>query len=421
MIEKDRHPCFNPGSCAENGRIHLPVAKRCNVQCNFCNRKYDCVNESRPGVSSHLLSPGQALAYYLEAKKRMPFLSVVGIAGPGDPFANPGETMETLSLIREADPEVLLCVATNGLNLLPYVDRLAELEVSHVTVTVNAVDPEISSRIYSWVRHDRRVYHRKEGAAVLLENQREAVKKLKAHNLIVKINSIILPGINEHHIPKVAEEMAGLGVDYHNCLPYCPTPGSVFEDMKEPDEQMVRTLRGSSGRVLPQMEHCRRCRADSAGFLKEDRFLEMEGLMNSLSRGPLNPFDERKAVAVASQEGFLVNQHLGEAASLLVYAPDIQGRYTFLEERITPAAGGGEDRWNRLGNLLEDCHSLLVSGAGETPRRKLEKQGLRIYELEGMIDRALDILMENGDLGEMTRRDCTSCGTSCSGTAMGCL
>jgi nitrogen fixation protein NifB len=40
------------------------------------------VNESRPGVTSEVLSPEQALAYLIKLKEKMPHLSVVGIAGP---------------------------------------------------------------------------------------------------------------------------------------------------------------------------------------------------------------------------------------------------------------------------------------------------------------------------------------------------
>jgi len=142
-IQRDleKHPCFNEKAKHLYGRIHLPVASSCNIQCKFCNRKYNCINESRPGVTSAVLSPAQGLRYLKEMKGKIPNLSVVGIAGPGDPFAKPEITMETLELVNAAFPEMLLCVATNGFNLLPYVGRLSKYNVSHVTITVNAVDP----------------------------------------------------------------------------------------------------------------------------------------------------------------------------------------------------------------------------------------------------------------------------------------
>jgi len=35
------HPCFNKDSVGTCGRVHLPVAPKCNVLCSYCNRKYD--------------------------------------------------------------------------------------------------------------------------------------------------------------------------------------------------------------------------------------------------------------------------------------------------------------------------------------------------------------------------------------------
>lgn len=149
----DDHPCFNKKAHHHFGRVHLPVAPRCNIQCKFCNRLFDCVNESRPGVTSAVLSPAQAMVYLEEVLRQKPNIRVVGIAGPGDPFANAAQTLETCRQVRAQYPEMILCVATNGLNLSPYLDELARLKVSHVTVTVNAVDPKsvpVFTPGYAW-------------------------------------------------------------------------------------------------------------------------------------------------------------------------------------------------------------------------------------------------------------------------------
>ena len=142
----DDHPCFSDGARHRVGRIHLPVAPRCNMQCNYCNRDYECVNESRPGVSGAVLKPGPAADYLDMVLERIPDIKVVGIAGPGDPFANADETLETLRLVGMRHPEMILCLATNGLELSQYVNDLETLKLSHVTVTVNAVDPAYGRR-----------------------------------------------------------------------------------------------------------------------------------------------------------------------------------------------------------------------------------------------------------------------------------
>ena len=103
-LDLSKHPCFNDAARHTFGRIHLPVAPKCNIQCNFCDRRFNCVNESRPGVTCSVLTPRQALVYLRRAVERDPRMSVVGIAGPGDPFANADETMETLRLVREHFP-----------------------------------------------------------------------------------------------------------------------------------------------------------------------------------------------------------------------------------------------------------------------------------------------------------------------------
>lgn len=426
----DHHPCFNAGAHRTHGRVHLPVAPRCNVQCKFCNRKYDCVNESRPGVSSGVLTPEQAMIYLDEVMARKKNIAVVGIAGPGDPFANPEETMTTLRLVRETYPDMMLCVATNGLNLLPYVDELAELKVSHVTVTVNAVDPAVTDHIYAWVRPGKRVLRAKEGAEILLERQLAAIERLKAHGMIVKVNSIIIPGINDRHIPAVAEKMAGLGVDILNCVPYYPNAGAAFEHLPEPSKEMVNEIRDKAAVFIPQMRHCTRCRADAVGLLGEKPDADLmaaiqrcEKLPPSLTpkkaARPASGEEDRPNVAVASMEGMLVNQHLGEAAKLLIYGRR-DGLVTLLEARSTPPAGGGAQRWESLADdTLADCSTLLVSGAGENPKRVLTSRGIDVMEVEGVIEDAVKAVFEGQSLKHLIKRQ-FKCGASCGGTGMGC-
>ena len=53
------HPCYSEDAHHYFARMHVAVAPACNIQCHYCNRKYDCSNESRPGVVSELLTPDQ--------------------------------------------------------------------------------------------------------------------------------------------------------------------------------------------------------------------------------------------------------------------------------------------------------------------------------------------------------------------------
>ena len=423
-LDLTQHPCFNSDVRHRTGRIHLPVAPRCNIQCNYCDRKFDCANESRPGVTSSVLSPTQAMAYLDRALEKTPYLKVVGIAGPGDPFANPEETMETLRLVREKYPEMLLCVATNGLNVEPYVAELTQLQVSHVTFTVNAVDPEIGAQIYAWVRDGRAIYRNEAGASLLWERQKQAIAALKNNGVIVKINTIVVPGINDTHTEDVAIEMRALGADIMNCIPLYPVKDTPFEDREQLGAEPIRRLRKTVQAYLPQMKHCTRCRADAVGLLGEPPRDELVTLMRACADGTFdnelaNP--DRAYVAVASMEGFLVNQHLGEATRLWVFGPgDPNPR--LIDTRATPEPGEGMGRWRELAQTIQDCRAVIVSGIGRKPRWALEKAGLKVVEASGLISQAVSTLYESGDVPTSMRKPFRPCGSGseCHGSGAGC-
>ncbi len=423
-LDITNHPCFNDKVRHKTARIHLPVAPRCNVQCNFCDRSFDCVNESRPGVTSSILSPRQALEYL---KKRMDFtpnIAVVGIAGPGDPFANPEETMETLRLVRREYPDMLLCVATNGLNLLPYIEELGQLRTSHVTLTINAVDPEIGEKVYSWFRYGNTNHRGSEGALQLLQNQLKAIPLLKEKGILVKVNTIIIPGVNDTHIPLVAKKVSELGADILNCIPMYQNANTPFGNIESPAPDLVHSLRQQVAKYLPQMHHCTRCRADAVGLLGEEMTLESMREIQAFSEMEVQVPDAthskgRNRVAVASMEGYLVNQHLGEADQLYIYEWTESG-YVPAGTRQTPDSGGGLHRWTDLGEMLTDCHTLLVSGIGNNPLQVLEGMDISVYEVEGMIRDALENIFTGRGLGHMKKRSATKCGTGCTGSGGGC-
>ncbi|NTW51121.1 MAG: radical SAM protein [Chlorobiaceae bacterium] len=416
------HPCFNDSSRHKFGRIHLPVAPKCNIQCNYCNRKFDCMNENRPGVTSKVLSPKQALYYLDSALKLSPNISVVGIAGPGDPFANPDETMETLRLVRKKYPEMLLCVATNGLDVLPYIEELAELQVSHVTLTINAIDPEIGAEIYAWVRYQKRMYRDLQGAQLLLENQLAALQKLKRLGVTAKVNSIIIPGVNDTHVVEVARRVAAMGADILNAMPYYNTTETVFENIPEPDPVMVLEIQEEAGKLLPQMKHCARCRADAVGIIGEINTDEINAKMAEAALMPKNPEDHRPFIAVGSIEGVLINQHLGEADRFLVYALDEANKSCKLVgTRQAPPPGGGKDRWEALAERLCDCRALLVNSAGDSPVSVLTAHGIEVLSIEGVIEEAVYGLFTGQNLKHLIKSSqIHACKSGCSGTGNGC-
>src|SRR5271167_2976469 len=172
------HPCYSEEAHHHYARMHVAVAPACNIQCNYCNRKYDCANESRPGVVSEKLTPEQAAKKVLAVASTIPQMTVLGIAGPGDPLANPEKTFKTFELIMNTAPDIKLCLSTNGLMLPDHVDTIKRFNVDHVTITVNMVDPEVGAKIYPWIFYKHKRYTGIEAAKLLTDRQLKGLEML---------------------------------------------------------------------------------------------------------------------------------------------------------------------------------------------------------------------------------------------------
>lgn len=269
------HPCFSEEAHRTFGRIHLPVAPACNIQCKYCIRKYDCANESRPGITSKVLSSSEALERVRTLVERNDRISVIGIAGPGDPLANDA-TFSVLSSINREFPHLTLCVSTNGLLLTDRLEELMKCGVRSLTITMNAVTPETAEKIYSWVVYKGKRYTGREAAECLVCNQARGLRNAIDAGFMVKVNTVFIPGVNNAEIPLIAW-LAGIrGADLMNIIPLIPQ--AEFEHISRPSREMISKMRGDCGTYIRQMTHCRQCRADAFGILGEDKDMELEVL-----------------------------------------------------------------------------------------------------------------------------------------------
>lgn len=269
------HPCFSREAHHKFGRIHLPVAPACNIQCKYCVRKYDCANESRPGITSKVMTPREAVERVRLLMERNDRITVIGIAGPGDPLAN-DTTFEVLGAINREFPELTLCVSTNGLLLTDRLEDLMSCGVRSLTITVNAVTPGTAEKIYSWVSYRGRRYAGKEAAECLVSHQARALRNAIDAGFMVKVNSVFIPGVNNAELPLVAWLAGMRGADIMNVLPLIPQ--AEFSDLRRPSREMVDKMRDECTKYIPQMTHCRQCRADAFGVLGEDRDMDLEAL-----------------------------------------------------------------------------------------------------------------------------------------------
>ena len=379
------HPCYNC-QAHKYARMHLPIAPKCNISCNYCLRKYDCPNESRPGVTTSILTPEEAFLKFKEVKSKIPNLSVVGIAGPGDALANFEETKKVLTLIREQDKDITFCLSTNGLMLPQYVDELSDLGVSHITVTLNAIDPAIGARIYKYIDFMGTRYYGETAAAILLANQLTGIKRLKSLGIICKVNIVMLKGINDHHIPDVVAKVKELGGIITNIMQLIPVKGSAFEELALVTNKEVMEMRNKCGEIMKQMYHCRQCRADAIGTLDRDQSIEFDksqhdGEMNNISK---SENEGQLHMAVASKSGMIVDQHFGQVSEFYVYEYS-KGCAVFKEIRkVDKYCSGAEncddvDKIEKIIQTISDCNVVIAMRIGSAPKEKLNQKGIKTF------------------------------------------
>jgi len=409
------HPCYSENAHHHFARMHVAVAAACNIQCHYCNRKFDCANESRPGVVSERLTPAEALRKVLAVAAEVPQLAVVGIAGPGDPLANPSATFETMELVRKAAPDLQLCLSTNGLALPDHVDRIAALGVGHVTVTVNMTEPEVGERIYPWVAWKGRRVSGRDAARLLSERQLDGIARLREKKILCKVNSVVIPGVNDAHLFEVSRAVMALGAFTHNLMPLISSPehGTHYgrTGQRGPTRDELEKVQAGCEGTARVMRHCRQCRADAVGLLGEDRNGEF-----ALARLPPGPAQDaadvraahragvervraladrardealsrlsgapprlRARLAVATKGGGIVNQHFGHAREFQVYEVSRDGARFVSVRKVEAYCRGGEgeeDVLEAVLRALSDCRAVLVARVGHCPKGRLAAAGI---------------------------------------------
>jgi nitrogen fixation protein NifB len=445
------HPCYSEQAHHYFARMHVAVAPACNIQCNYCNRKYDCANESRPGVVSELLTPDQAVKKTMAVAANIPQMTVLGIAGPGDPLAQPERTLETFRQLSEKAPDIKLCVSTNGLNLPNVVDQICEHNIDHVTITINCVDPEVGAKIYPWIFWNNRRIRGVKAAKILIDQQQKGLEMLVERGVLVKVNSVMIPGVNDEHLKEVSRIVKSKGAFLHNVMPLIAEEehGTYYGIMGQrgPSSKELQELQDSCSGDMNMMRHCRQCRADAVGLLGEDRGAEFtldkietmeidydeamkkRAVVHAAIEEELNAKQNASVVtvsidslrkkqktgrpvlmAIATKGGGIINQHFGHATEFLVYEASDDG-VRFIGHRRADQYCVGEDTCNEdestLGRViaaLEGCEVMLSARIGLPPYEALEAAGIQpiseyaMEEIEESVAKVYQEMLESGKL-----------------------
>ncbi|HEX5373862.1 MAG TPA: nitrogenase cofactor biosynthesis protein NifB, partial [Aquabacterium sp.] len=289
----------------------------------------------------------------------------------------------------------------------------------HVTITINMVDPAVGEKIYPWIFWDHKRVTGYEAAKILHERQMLGLEMLTARGVLTKINSVLIPGINDEHLIEVNREVKKRGAFLHNIMPLISEPehGTVFglAGQRGPTAQELKAVQDACMGGANLMRHCRQCRADAVGLLGEDRSEEFtldkieemeivydldkrksyqdqveterqaqhaakqEALLSAQAQVAGVDPDMKVLVAVATEGHGRVNLHFGHATEFQIFEVSAAQALFVGHRRVDLYCQGGYGEDEQLPSIvraINDCHAVLVAKIGACPRDELQAAGI---------------------------------------------
>lgn len=216
------------------------------------------------------MTPEIAIARTRTEVKKNQRLKIVAISGPGEPLANP-ETFETIELIRSEFNDIAFCLSTNGTMLEENVNWLRKRKVDTITVSMSTTHVNAASKIYEWARIGGDTLQGEEMSSRIVDSQLRGISKASKAGMHVKVNSILIPGINMQDIVPLARQIANAGATLQNIIPLVPCDS--LSSLRAPTSKELSDIRREASVFMKQFTHCKQCRSDVVGIPGYDRIL----------------------------------------------------------------------------------------------------------------------------------------------------
>lgn len=175
--------------------LRISVTDRCNFRCRYCMP----VEVFGPG---HAFMPREELLTYEEIVTLVRTLVPLGIGKirltGGEPLLRRG-LEDLVAMLAAVEGVTDIAVTTNGVLLAHHAEALALAGLSRVTVSLDALAPEIFAQM--------------NGVGAKVERVLAGISSALAFGLPVKVNAVIQRGVNESEILPLARWARSTGVD----------------------------------------------------------------------------------------------------------------------------------------------------------------------------------------------------------------
>jgi cyclic pyranopterin phosphate synthase len=207
--------------------LRISVTDRCNFRCRYC-------------MPAEVFGPGYAflpkdeLLSFEEIERLVRMVAPLGISKirltGGEPLLRRGieDLVAMLASIQGIDD---IAMTTNGILLGHHAEALALAGLNRVTVSLDAMDPEIFAKM--------------NGTGAKVERVLAGIEAAKVFGLPVKVNAVIQRGVNESEILPLARwaKTAGVDLRFIEYMDVGETNGWMMDQVVSGDE-ILKILEG---------------------------------------------------------------------------------------------------------------------------------------------------------------------------------
>jgi nitrogen fixation protein NifB len=119
-------------------------------------------------------------------------------------------------------------------------------------------------QVVSYITFEGKKITGPEMGEILSVRQLEGIRKMSSLGAVVKVNTVLIPGVNDEHIEDIARAAAEAGAHIYNIIPLIPQ--HELAHIEAPDCHMLQKAKTSGAKHLEVFHHCKHCRADACGI-----------------------------------------------------------------------------------------------------------------------------------------------------------
>ncbi len=285
------------------------------------------------------LDVADVMRYVASARRSLRGPLAVEIEGPGDPLASAETVLRALALLHEHHPEVLTGLSIDGPLLDEYAEELVSFGLAYVRVRLDTLRLRAARRLVDGAFHRGEVLERAEAARLLLEEPLRALHVARRFGLAASARLTLYPTLNGAEVEELAGAAARAGAEAFEVVAPRRVPGSALARAARPTPGELAEARALAARRLEEAREeatgeVLGRRPGALAWLSPERVrpvaldaLDAEDLRHLLADpaepeegGRVLPPRRTQLVAVATEDGQLVDLPLTHAPALRVYA-----------------------------------------------------------------------------------------------------